>query len=49
MTKIRIAVTSALFASLVAGSALLGASAAHPAHAEAGPVTCCRAVDMSTK
>ena len=49
MIKIRIAVVSALFASFVAGSALLGASAAHAAHPEAGPVTCCRAVNTSTK
>ncbi len=48
MIKIRIAVASALFAALVAGSTLLGASAAQPAHPEAGPVTCCNAVNMST-
>ena len=48
MIKIRIAVVSALFAAFVAGSALLGASAAQPAHPEAGPVTCCAAANMST-
>jgi|HubBroStandDraft_6_1064221.scaffolds.fasta_scaffold782325_2 hypothetical protein len=48
MTKIRIAVVSALLAALVAGSAVFGASAGQPAHAVAGPRACCSAPNMST-
>jgi hypothetical protein len=47
MIKIRIAVASALLSALLAGAAVHGASA-QPAHTEAGPVTCCAAVSMST-
>lgn len=48
MTKIRIAVASALLSALLAGSAVYGASAAQPAHSEASPVLCCSAVTMAT-
>jgi hypothetical protein len=48
MNKIRIAVASALLSALLGGAAIHGASAAQPTHAEAGPVTCCDAVFMST-
>lgn len=48
MIKIRIAVASALLSALVAGAAVLGASAAQPAHSEAGPRPCCSSVVLGT-
>jgi len=48
MIKIRIAVASGLLAALLAGASAVGASAAQPAHSEAGPVQCCMAANLGS-